>query len=101
MTLARAQIALLDRAVEEWVPTVYGAYHFASRVLPLADSGKSPFTQDQGARSTEWERSLLPVLNKDEGEDHVGQKRARRAGKAFGVELLGDSQQLVVWPSRE
>ena len=102
MTLARAQIALLDRAVEEWVPTVYGAYHFASRVLPLADSGKSRFTHDQGARSaTGRKRSLLPVLNKDEGEDHVGQKRTRRASEAFGVERLGDSLQLVVWRSRE
>ena len=102
MTLARAQIALLNRAVKEWVPTVYGAYHFASRVLPLADGGKSPFTHDRGARSaTGRERSLLPVLNKDEGEDHVGQKRTRRASEAFGVERLGDSLQLVVWRSRE
>lgn len=50
--------------------TSYGAYHFASRVLPLCPRARS-VSQSSGPRGTMGGRGyVLSVLDKDERKDH-------------------------------
>lgn len=53
--------------------TSYGAYHFASRVLPLCPRAQS-VSQSSGARGAMGRNYVLSVLDKDERKDHGRQE---------------------------